>query len=374
LREPAPLVSLRALHSRPEPDAVLVLRFSALGDVILTSPSISALHKAWPNAKIVYAIKERLVSLVEHNPDVSEIVALKNGEGPWSFSQRLKKLLAGKRVVLLDLHGKIRSRLLRALLPRDWRRVVWTKREFGDTIPVKLALRPYRATMLFADRYHAAVEEAVGRKLPRGELRAFPGPAAGLHAKQILLAKNITLDLPIVGMSPGANWETKRWPAERYGALAKKILESGAQVVVQGSADEREICAQVCAIARDVKGVDGVVRSALDLSGQLDLPALNGLVSLCAAFVANDSGPMHLARALQVPTLAMFGSTDPGMFSWEGHRVMFREGLECAPCSFFGRRRCPRGHFRCMTGLEPDDAWSALQGLLAGGARAPLSA
>ena len=80
-------------------------------------------------------------------------------------------------------------------------------------------------------------------------------------------------------------------------------------------------------------------------------------------FVANDSGPMHLARALGVPTLALFGSTDPGMFDFTGHHVLFA-GVPCSPCSFFGRRRCPRGHFRCMLDLDVDCAWAALEPLL----------
>jgi len=340
----------------------------------LTSPAVEALHQAWPRARIIYAVKERLTHLVAHNPNVSEVMPLAPREGPWSFAKRLREKLARQDVVVLDLHAKIRSVLLRSLLPRAWRRVVWTKRERLSTLPVKLALKPYRASMLFADRYHAAVELAVGRKLTRGALRAFLGNEDVLQANELLARAGVDLSRPIVGMSPGANWATKRWPAERYGALARRALEAGFQVVVQGSGDEKAIAGEVCALARDVRGPDGVARSAVDLAGQLELPALCGLVSLCAAFVANDSGPMHLSRALGVPTLALFGSTDPGMFSWEGHRAMFREGLSCSPCSFFGRSQCPRGHFRCMTELDPADAWSALEALLIGGARAPLSA
>ena len=365
---------LRVRLAQPEPDAIVLLRFSALGDVLLTSPAVEALHKAWPRARIIYVVKERLAHLVAHNPNVGEVFALEPGEGPWSLSRRLRARLAGQRVVLLDLHGKIRSRLLRALSPRAWRRVVWTKRELKDTLLVKLALKPYRARMLFADRYHAAVEEAVGRALPRGELRAFLGPQDVLHATEILERAGVEVKAPILGMSPGANWATKRWPAAHYAALARRALASGMQVVVQGSSDESALAQEVCASAGEARGPDGRLRRAVDLAGQLDLSALCGLVSLCSAFVANDSGPMHLARALRVPTLALFGSTDPGMFSWEGHRVLFRSELSCAPCSFFGRRRCPRGHFRCMTELGADEAWAALQELLRGGARAPLSA
>ena len=128
---------------------VLVLRFSAVGDVVLTAPAISALRAAWPEARIVYAVKQRLAHLVEHNPDVDEVIGLREGEGPLAYARRLR---ATQPSAVLDLHGKIRSRILRALLP-GVPKVVWHKRDFRDTLPVKLALRPYHASMLFADRH-----------------------------------------------------------------------------------------------------------------------------------------------------------------------------------------------------------------------------
>lgn len=335
---------------------VLVLRFSAVGDVVLTSPAIEALRKAWPDARIVYAVKERLAHLVQHNPNVDAVVPLRAGEGPLSYARRLR---AEQPTVVLDLHGKIRSRILRALIP-GVRKIIWHKRDFRDTLPVKLALRPYRSSMLFSDRYHAAVEELVGRELPRGRLQYFLGPDDVAEADRVLRAAGLEPGRPLLGMSPGANWETKRWPAERFAGLARRALAAGMQVAVQGSASEAPLGQQIAQLAP----------GAVDLCGKLDLRGLGGFVSRCSAFAANDSGPMHIARALGVPTLAFFGSTDPTMFAFEGHRVLFA-GVPCAPCSFFGRRRCPRGHFRCMLDLDEERAWAALSPLLSAG-RLPL--
>src|SRR5215472_4388174 len=123
------------------PDSVVVLRSSSVGDVILTAPALAALRAAWPSTKIIYAVKGSLRHLVDHNPHVDQVVALESGESLVSFSRRLRALRYG---ALLDLHGKIRSRLLRVLLPRT-RRVVWHKRELSETLAVKLGLRTYRA-------------------------------------------------------------------------------------------------------------------------------------------------------------------------------------------------------------------------------------
>jgi heptosyltransferase II len=337
-------------------ETVLVLRFSAVGDVVLTSPAIEALRRALPDARIVYAIKQRLAHLVEANPNVDEVIALRPGEGPFSYAARLR---AAKPTVVLDLHGKIRSKILRALIP-GVRKVVWHKRDFSDTLPVKLALRPYHSSMLFADRYHAAVEELVGRKLPRGRLQYFLAPGDVPAADKVMRAAGLEPSRPLLGLSPGANWETKRWPADRFAGLARRALAAGVQVAVQGNDAESPLGAMIATLAP----------GTVDLTSKLDLPALAGFISRCTAFAANDSGPMHIARALGVPTLAFFGSTDPAMFDFAGHEAMFA-GVECSPCSFFGRRRCPRGHFRCMLDLDEERAWGALAPLLRAG-RLPL--
>jgi lipopolysaccharide heptosyltransferase II len=338
------------------PDKVAILRFSALGDVILTSPALEALRKAWPKTRILFVVKERLQHLVANNPNVDEVIPLALGESPLSLGRRLRERHVD---VVLDLHNKIRSKLIRATFPEvPW--VVWHKRDFRDTVPVKLALRPYHASMLFADRYHAAVEQLVGRPLEKGRLQYFPGPGDRASGDAILRDAGIDPERPILGLSPGANWQTKRWPADRFGDLAARAIAAKLQVVVQGSADEKPLAEAVVARAP----------GTVDLTGRLDLQAMGGFISRCTAFVANDSGPMHMARGLGVPTLAIFGSTDPGMFSFQGHGLLFA-GVECAPCSFFGRSSCPKEHFRCMLDLTVDQAWSALQPLL-DGVRRPL--
>ena len=335
------------------PARVLVLRFSALGDVVLTAPAIEALHLAWPKTRIIFAVKERLAHVVASNPHVAEVFSLKAGEGLFSFAKRLRALNVD---AVLDLHNKLRSKVLRALLPLRVRSVVWHKRDFRDTLPVKLALRPYHASMRYADRYHAAVEKLVGKELPRGRLQYFLGPDDQRLADVALAAAGVDRARPLLGLSPGANWETKRWPKERFAELANHALAAGLQVAVQGSDDERPLGEHIA------KAAPGTA----DLTGRLDLHALGGFIARCAAFVANDSGPMHIARGLGVPTLALFGSTDPEMFEFIGHRALFA-GVECSPCSFFGRSRCPRGHFRCMLDLDAGGAWSSLQPLIKSG-------
>ncbi|MBI5507915.1 MAG: glycosyltransferase family 9 protein [Deltaproteobacteria bacterium] len=333
------------------PDSVVVLRFSAVGDVILTAAALAALKKAWPTTRVVFVTKARLTCLVADNPNVDAVVGLEVGEGVRSLAARLGPERPG---AVLDLHAKLRSAALRALL-RAPRTVVWRKRPRWQTIKVRLRLGQHRAHGLVADRYHQAVEALVGAPLAFGELRFFVSPDARARLTEMLEETGLDRARPLIGMAPGSMWATKRWPLERFAALATRALEAGAQVVLSGSAEEAEVTAAVRALA------PGVV----DLAGKIGLGDLGAFVDCCTAFVANDSGPMHLSRALGVPTLAIFGSTDPAQFDFTGHALLFA-GIPCAPCSLYGRRKCPLGHFRCMQTLAVDEAWRALSGLLAG--------
>jgi heptosyltransferase II len=336
---------------------VLVLRLSAVGDVILTAPAIDALRRAWPDCRVVFAVKEGFRALVASRPDVDHVIGLSPGESVLAFARRLA---AEKPDCILDLHATTRTRLLRLLVPAG-RKVVWKKRPWRDNLPVRLGLRPYRAQGTIAARYRAAVEVLVGRALPPGELRYYVSADDQAAADGVLAQVGVDASRPLVAMSPGANWATKQWPTERFAELARRLLAQGAQVVVTGSAAEARLWEP---FATQAPG-------AHDLIGKAPLGILGGILQRCTAFVANDSGPMHMARALGTPTLAIFGSTDPSQFVFDGHGLLFAPPA-CAPCHFYGRKRCPKGHFRCMLELDVERAWNALRPLLSGGRRLPV--
>lgn len=337
---------------------VLVLRFSSLGDIVLTSAAIDALKRTWPETEIVFATKRVFADLVRPSPHVSRVIAMEDGEGALSFARTLR---AAGADAILDLHSNNRSRALRLLVRGPKRRAVWSKRPLFDNVAVRARLRPYRAAMTISERYHRAVEALVGTPVVRGEMRLWVAPAHQQEADALLAKEGIDATKPLVGMSPGATAETKRWPAERFGELAKRLVAGGAQLIVTGSKGEAHLAAKI----REVEP------AARDLTGRCGIGALGGLIARCSAFVANDSGPMHMARALFVPTLAFFGSTDPRQFDFTGHAMEWSQ-VACAPCSFFGRARCPEGHFRCMLDVDADRAWRSLEPLLHGRRALPI--
>jgi heptosyltransferase-2 len=301
--------------------------------------------------------KAAFADLVRAIPGVHEVVEV----APELRAGQLRRRLAAYgRVAVVDLHGKLRSCLVRGLAPRPWR-VAWSKRPWRQTLALKVCGRPYRATQHIAARYHTAVEKLVGRSLARQPL-AYRVAAEDLASADATLSAHGVVDgRPLVGVSPGAMWETKRWPVERFTAIAERLTAAGYQVVLTGSPQE-------AAVTRSVRRA---VAPAIDLGGELRFGTLGAVISRCTAFVANDSGPMHISRALGVPTLALFGSTDPGQFDFTGHALQYA-GLSCSACSFHGLRRCPRGHLRCLLDLSVEQAWDALRVLVGSGPVPPV--
>jgi heptosyltransferase-2 len=300
----------------------LILRFGAVGDVVLTAGALLALKKALPEAKRILMVRPGLGALARQLPGLDQVV-----EGDGLEVAALARLI--QPTVILDLHGSLRSRVVRLGLV-EVPVVAIQKRPFWEKPFVKVGLRKAWAKTSLETRYHQAVEQLVGRALPQERLQW--GPEGDVSA---LLSG---LKAPILGLSPGAAWESKRWG--KFPELAALARTKGWSVVVAGGPWEEALCAEV---------------GERNLCGKVPLSLLGALWKACTVVVANDSGPLHLARAVGVPVVAIFGPTQP-----LGIESVVRNPVECAPCSFFGDARCPKGHHRCMQDLKVEQVWEAI--------------
>ena len=174
------------------------------------------------------------------------------------------------------------------------------------------------------------------------------------EARELLRANGARLDRPLVALCPGStNSRAKRWPAERYAALADKlIVEVGATVALIGSRDELSVSQDVAAHMR---------HQPVMLTGRTDLRQAVALLSISDLLVTNDTGPAHIAAALERPTLVIFGPTDPTTTRpFSRAAEIIRQPPECAPCML---RDCPIDH-RCMTAITPDEVFARALSLL----------
>lgn len=314
---------------------VLVVQSAFLGDSFLTVPLLRRLRDLLPGAKLSVLTTPDKIEIFK-GPWVDEVLiddkrgADRGLGGPWRVAARLKS--RGFDLAVIP-HRSLRSALT-AYLSGIPRRVGFESSAgrflLTDTVPF---------TWLMHD-----LERNLALLLPLG---GAPAPDAGesryLEAPPLPAALEAALKDAgprLVGVHPGAAWNTKRWLPERYAALCARLREEGLTPVLIGGAGDKALAA---GIARQ--------SGALDLTGQTDLNGLKALMGRLQLCVTNDSGPMHLAAAAGVPVVAIFGATtrELGFFPYgPGHRVVEAQ-LACRPCGLHGGRECPEGHFLCMT-------------------------
>ncbi len=206
------------------------------------------------------------------------------------------------------------------------------------------------------------VQRFVALAYPAGssEIPKIPPPQLQVEQESVTAAMDALAlrrdERPVLALCPGAEYgPAKRWPEKSYGALAAEWMERGWSVWLFGSDRDREVCGAVNSTTGD---------RCIDLSGRTNMAQAVDLLSLASAVVANDSGLMHVAAALDRPLVAIYGSSDPGFTPPlnRGSKVVCL-GLDCSPCF---KRECPEGHLRCLTEIGVAQVSDSLQVLVDG--------
>ncbi len=316
----------------PARPAILAVRFSSLGDVILTTPLLRTIRRAYPDADVTFVTKRAYAEVLTASPFVTRIVTLEPGESVRALAGRLRAPFDRR----LDLHGSLRSHALRMLLGGRWgtypkhrgarRRLVAHRAPEGTAIPH------------VAERYfHAA--RGLGVTPDGGPPEVHVSAAAATRAAEVAPAGAVVL-------APGSRHATKRWPPERWRALAERLRDKGHRVVGVGGADEERLPASA-----------GIVAAY-----GLPLGVVAGILAAARVVVANDSGLMHLATAVGTPVVALFGPTVPafGFGPYRAPSTVVERPLSCRPCSPYGGAVCPLGHHRCMIEIAADEVETAV--------------
>lgn len=333
--------------------AILVLRYSALGDVVLATSVLSPLRARFPQARVEWVTSPAFAPLLEGLPGVAAVHRLPPG---MAGARALARTLRGRFDLAVDLQNKIRSAwVARAAAPL---RISFRRRTVGQSLLALLGRDPPLRGPHATRRYLEALR-------PLGIAGETPGPArvtfpeADRARAAALLG---SLPRPRVAVAPGASNATKRWPAERHAAVAAALAASGATTVVAGGPMDREPVAALL----EALSAAGAPPPAADLTS-LSVPGLAAAIAEVDLLVAGDSGPVHLATAVGTPVLALFGPTSPERWGPPPPGRALGLGLPCAPCSNHGGERCPLGHHRCMQDLAPETVVAVAREMLAAG-------
>jgi heptosyltransferase II len=327
-----------------------------LGDAVMSLPAIRAIRGVFPHAHIAVVARPWVADLYSRETSIDRVIpytAQKGLRAKRDFAARLRNHRFDCAILLQNAFDAALMAWLAGIperigYNRDARGILLTR-----AIPV-----PEPGDIPRHERfYYLELLRRAGmlERFPLSEEIRLEGiPDSRAAGEQHFRSLNIAG--PVLGISPGAAYGTaKQWPPERFAESARLLAPSFASAAIFGSASEKSLCEQVAAAIRQ-QGLP-----AHNLAGATTLREFIDLAAACRLFLTNDSGAMHIASALGVPTVAIFGATDDTTTGPTGPLArVIREHAECSPCLL---RECPIDH-RCMTRVLPARVAGTAQQLL----------
>lgn len=319
----------------------LVIQTAFLGDVVLTTPLLSAL--AVRHGPVDVVTTPIAAPLLETHPAVRQVIPYdkRGADRGWGGLRSLARRLGGAAYERAYLpHRSLRTAVL-ALSARIPSRIGFS----GAWSFLYTEARPKPRTLHETDRLLALADEAPGAYPPQLQPTALDEQTAAA-----------VIDGTFVALAPGSIWGSKRWPY--YGELARR-LAALASVVVVGGSDDMELGEEI------VRAVGPSGRRAVNACGKLTLRQSAALIKRAALLVTNDSAPLHLATAMGTPIVALFGPTitEFGFGPVRAGDEALGMELQCRPCSPHGPPQCPLGHHRCMRDLTVEAVTRAIEEL-----------
>jgi heptosyltransferase-2 len=339
---------------------ILLLQTSFIGDTVLTLPLIAEIKLRFPSSRLAVLCSPAGRELLQDHPDIDELIIDDKRKADSGFGGLRRKAAALKQMgftIAITPHKSLRSALL----------LYWAG------IPVRVGFQQSKGWFLFNRRVDRIAERHdVERNLsllqpfglrPEDCRRSLRLPVSQATREAIRGLRNSAgLDSTalIIGINPGSVWPTKRWSCEGFAELIGLLKQAyDCQVLLFGGPEDVPVASAIDARSGGV---------AVNLAGQIALRELPAALSACRVLITNDSGPMHIAVACGVPTIAIFCATTPalGFYPYSSASVIVEKELACRPCGAHGGRRCPLGTEDCIRLIRAEHVLQAVKNVLEG--------
>jgi ADP-heptose:LPS heptosyltransferase len=306
---------------------ILIIRFSSIGDIVLTSPVVRLLRNKFPQADIRFVTKADYADLVEHNPYLTGVFTLKGG-----LSGLIKELRGFKPDLVVDLHHNLRTRILRSVIGGKWLSFNKLNVEKWLKVNTKLDRLPDKHIV---DRYLETVS-SLGIENDGKGLDFFTPES--LHSPEL----PDEFHSGFIAVVVGAKFRTKQLPTEKLVELCNGLNHP---IVLIGGKEDAALANEI------MKNAGGTMYNACGKYGLLESALI---IKAARAVITHDTGMMHIAAAFNKKIVSVWGNTIPefGMYPYlpESEAAYLAEvkDLDCRPCSKIGFDACPKGHFKCM--------------------------
>ncbi len=323
---------------------ILVIKLSALGDVILSIPSLRALRQRYPDAWISVLVGRKSRQVIRNCPYVNDVIVYEEAQGKERISRILKtaRILAKEDFdVCVDLQNNRTSHLL-AFLSGARVRAGHANRKWSFLLNKTTSQEASSAAPL---DHQFRVLRLVDVESSEKKLELWTSQEENVRVSKFLESQWVASSQTLVGINPASSlrWPTKQWPLEYFARLCDELAKRNIRVVITGAPEDAKTIEPLFQLTRN-KPINAV--------GKTSITELAALIRRCQVFISSDSAPMHIASGANVPLIALFGPTDP-----KRHLVapsvcqVFWKEISCSPCYL---RSCPIGHI-CMKKILPQD-------------------
>jgi heptosyltransferase-2 len=336
------------------PRNIIVRMPNWLGDLVMATPILTDLRHHWPEAKITAMCQGILGTVIQEDPHIDTVFNFKRSKG-WLKNQARKDLLNSLKQEHYDLGILLTNSLSSAL----WFWCGNVHNRIGYATHWRKWLLNYAIDFpAQRDHQHLVITykmllEPLGISVSQTPPCLYINPQEQQAAREKLAQHGVEASDLLIGINPGAAYgSAKCWLPERFKQLSQRLLDyPNLKIIFFGDKAGAPLVETICA---------NLPSRVLNLAGKTSLRELIALIQTCHLFLTNDSGPMHVASALGIPLIALFGSTsDTTTGPYQGGRVIHKR-VPCSPCY---RRECPID-FRCMTRIEVQDVYQEIQNFL----------
>ncbi len=331
-------------------ERILIIKISSLGDVLHAFPAVSLIRKKFPSARIDWLVNPSFSPILGYNKDIAEVIPFPRKElaslfsFPGAFMSLVSRIRKDRYDMVIDLQGLFRSAFFAKFArtsviggfaePREkMSAMLYSVKASPETQYVHAVEKNARLISMLLDIPYSVPDTVLPEeKVNRAKLDT------------LLSGKNFSGTSPVIGVAPGARWESKQWPPEFFAGVMEKIADArpDSRFLLLGSRDEIETCRKIVSACRKAQ--------VTVIAGETGIGELVEAIRMSQCLICNDSGPMHIAACLHVPAFAFFGPTDPektGPYG-KGHSV-FKPDLGCIKCF---KRYCPQRNNLCHSSID----------------------